>query len=127
VQTWLPYADLGKSAGCLDRQRLGKQRVECKQIIQALSGVRKGWARHPVTLMWEGHEGYLYVYAIIMTEEWISRGYEDSLLPWFYFYGSCVADDRFSPPSFIGDEEFHASHRKRLLSKNPNYYSKLGW
>jgi len=32
MQTFLPYADFKESAQCLDYRRLGKQRVEAKQI-----------------------------------------------------------------------------------------------
>lgn len=37
MQTFLPYPDFKKSAQCLDYQRLGKQRLECKQILQTLA------------------------------------------------------------------------------------------
>ena len=42
MQTFLPYADYTRTAKCLDRQRLGKQRVECKQILNALEN-GGGW------------------------------------------------------------------------------------
>ena len=34
MQTFLPYPDFVKSAQCLDYRRLGKQRVEAKQILE---------------------------------------------------------------------------------------------
>lgn len=37
MQTFLPYPDFAQSAACLDNKRLGKQRVECLQILRALS------------------------------------------------------------------------------------------
>lgn len=40
MQTFLPYADFRASAHVLDRQRLGKQRVETLQIMQALLGIK---------------------------------------------------------------------------------------
>lgn len=40
MQTFLPYADFDASAASLDTQRLGKQRVENLQIMQALFGVK---------------------------------------------------------------------------------------
>lgn len=36
MQTFLPYSDFTKSAQCLDNRRLGKQRVECLQILQTI-------------------------------------------------------------------------------------------
>ena len=38
MQTFLPYADFPGSAKVLDRKRLGKQRVECCQILNTLLG-----------------------------------------------------------------------------------------
>jgi hypothetical protein len=46
MQTFLPYPDFRKSAEVLDRQRLGKQRVEGLQLINSLAGITngKGWS-----------------------------------------------------------------------------------
>ena len=52
MQTFLPYKDFTKSAKALDNKRLGKQRVEVKQILNALDGKSKGWTNHPATNMW---------------------------------------------------------------------------
>ena len=38
MQTFLPYPDFKKSASCLDYKRLGKQRVEGLQILNAIQG-----------------------------------------------------------------------------------------
>lgn len=40
MQTFLPYPDFQESAAVLDQVRLGKQRVETFQIMQALFGVK---------------------------------------------------------------------------------------
>lgn len=40
MQTFLPYPDFIKSASVLDKRRLGKQRVETLQIMQAIFGQR---------------------------------------------------------------------------------------
>jgi hypothetical protein len=37
VQTFLPYSDYATSARVLDYRRLGKQRVETKQILLAMN------------------------------------------------------------------------------------------
>ena len=39
MQTFLPHRSFSKSAETLDYRRLGKQRVEAKQILEA---IRKG-------------------------------------------------------------------------------------
>ena len=60
MQTFLPYANFKESASVLDWRRLGKQRVEGMQIINAISGVPrkdgkpyKGWTNHPCSIMWK--------------------------------------------------------------------------
>lgn len=37
MQTFLPYEDFEQTASVLDRQRLGKQRVETLQLLKALT------------------------------------------------------------------------------------------
>jgi hypothetical protein len=124
MQTFLPYQDFSRSAECLDRQRLGKQRVEVLQLLRALTGETKGWANHPACLMWRGHIHELAVYGIECCTAWISRGYKDTcrekMMP--YLNHPCGGG-----PSWLGDEEFHASHRSNLLRKNRDYYSRFGW
>jgi hypothetical protein len=41
MQTFLPYNDFVKSARVLDYKRLGKQRVEGMQIINAITGINR--------------------------------------------------------------------------------------
>lgn len=119
MQTFLPYASFVSSARVLDRQRLGKQRVEAWQILNALRGERKGWVNHPATRMWEGHERSLALYGITMCYEWTRRGYRDTMA------------QRFRPivrgafpvaPKWLGDEDFHLSHRSNLIRKMPEHY-----
>ena len=57
VNTFLPFANFKKCAKVLDNKRLGKQRVEAKQIISILTDATKtkGWRSHPAVLMWKGH------------------------------------------------------------------------
>lgn len=121
MQTFLPYPSFTASAKVLDMKRLGKQRVECKQIINALEDPSKGWQHHPATAMWRDYPAALAVYGMTVCEEWISRGYKDSLLP---FFEGRVARSKTWPhmPPWIGDEAFHLSHRSNLLRKMPEHY-----
>jgi hypothetical protein len=64
VQTFLPLPDFAESAAVLDRQRLGKQRVEVLQLLGALTGQRPGWVNHPAARMWRGHERALARYGL---------------------------------------------------------------
>jgi len=124
MQTFLPYPSYAESAKSLDYRRLGKQRVECKQILMVLLSESQGWKNHPAVKMWEGHIGALAEYGACMCSEWISRGYNDSLLE--YFCGHMFKFNR-EKPSWFGDEAFHASHRGNLLRKDSDYYSQFGW
>jgi hypothetical protein len=117
MQTFLPYPDYTQSAQALDRKRLGKQRVEAWQILKALTN-GGGWANHPATRMWAGHEASLCDYARAMCDEWIARGYKDTMR------------DRFPTasgptPVWVGDDAFHMAHRSMLIQKNPEHYRPL--
>lgn len=129
MQTFLPLSSFYQSASCLDYRRLGKQRVECKQILFALQGKTKGWVNHPATKMWKGYEGSLILYATIICEEWLRRGYKDNQLKFFLEEYGKIEDsyNKFIFPHWFGDDEFHASHRSNLLRKDKEFYSKFGW
>ncbi|MFO1535784.1 MAG: MSMEG_6728 family protein [Thermoplasmatota archaeon] len=127
MQTFLPYPDFAASARALDRQRLGKQRLEALHLLQILRGVeaRHGWRSHPALRMWRGHANALAMYGIAVCKEWRRRGYVDNLLPRF----QALVDRRasFRRPPWLGDPAFHASHRSNLLRKDPVWYSQFGW
>ena len=125
MQTFLPYADFAASARSLDRQRLGKQRVEAKQILLALDKISGGWVNHPAVKMWRGHRAALAYYGFIMCNEWIGRGYNDSLRPFFTdAYKAAAAVNNFDP-EWLGDESFHRSHQSNLVRKLPEHYGPL--
>tara|TARA_R110000822_G_scaffold79337_8_gene189800 strand:- start:2544 stop:3023 length:480 start_codon:yes stop_codon:yes gene_type:complete len=128
MQTFLPYPDMIKSAKALDYKRLGKQRVEAKQIINAITGVPrkdgkpyKGWISHPCSVMWKDYVPALKFYHNIVIKEWEDRGYNNNM-PLFE-----LKADSFNMPWWYGDESFHSSHRANLLRKDPDYYSQHGW
>lgn len=122
MQTFLPFPDFAESARSLDRQRLGKQRVECWQILRALLGESKGWANHPAAKMWRGSERALCQYAVAVCDEWIARGYKDSMRPRFM-----ALLDRLGGvvPTWLGDDAFHLAHRSNLIRKLPTHYAPL--
>ena len=123
MQTFLPHPDLGLSAVCLDNKRLGKQRVEVYQILNALTGKSTGWVNHPATKMWRGYERALAVYGALCCIEWMTRGYKDSLKPIF----DAVPSNGRVYPAWFGDDELHDSHKSNLLRKMPLWYSRFGW
>jgi hypothetical protein len=124
MQTFLPYADFAESARVLDRQRLGKQRVETLQIMKALV-TGEGWIHHPATKMWAGHEDALMDYQIAVCAEWVSRGYKDTCLEkTFALYQSRLFEYSGYAP-WHGDEAFHLAHQSNLLRKDPEHYGPL--
>ncbi|MBF0481604.1 MAG: hypothetical protein HQK81_01365 [Desulfovibrionaceae bacterium] len=123
MQTFLPYPDFYSSAACLDYRRLGKQRLEAKNILKILAGETssKAWRNHPAVLMWRGGEDALREYYNACLAEWISRGYRNTMLP------ERLPAARPPKPWWFGLERFHAAHRANLLRKDPTYYGQFGW
>lgn len=137
MQTFLPYKDFRECAKILDYRRLGKQRVEAKQILEIISGEKEysRWANHPAVLMWTpGLAGntilytdtVLAYYGFCMCTEWRGRGYVDNLVSYFWRY-LCS----FPYPSLINyvqppwlTDELCLSHQSNLVRKNPEHYRK---
>ena len=120
MQTFLPYPDFERSAITLDWRRLGKQRVEAKQILNALKRQSGGWVNHPAVLMWRGYDEALKLYANAMILEWEERGYNNNMELY-------LATTDITYPSWLGNDKFHASHRSNLLRKDKEYYGQFGW
>lgn len=129
MQTFIPYPDFYESARVLDNKRLGKQRVETLQILNALAGLSKGWVNHPATRMWRHHETALVKYGLVICQEWQRRGYKDSCETKIW-----NAAKSFRPnlgfilmPQWWGNDRVHDSHKSKLLQKNSEWYSQFGW
>ena len=127
MQTFLPFSSFERSANCLDYRRLGKQRVEAKQIYLALTEADYGWKNHPAVKMWKGYETALARYGLVICQEWKRRGYRDTLESWFFHKAYNHSLMRTPLPDWIDDEAFHASHRSNLLRKDPVWYGQFGW
>ena len=127
MQTFLPYESFKESAQVLDYRRLGKQRVEALQIFNALTGVPTksgkaytGWLNHPAVVMWKGYEEALLLYKNKMIEEWILRGYNNTM-------EMIGVSDNVSTPNWLGNDRVHGSHRSNLLRKDYKFYSQYKW
>lgn len=141
MQVFLPYPSFAHSVAVLDRARLGKQRVECQQILAALrpnTGLPSGWSSHPATRMWAGYESALAVYMTMTIAEWQARGYTNNMVApysaetWMLSGGwpdrELLDDARTAPvPPWLGDERLHLSHQRALLAKDPEWYRNMGW
>lgn len=130
MQTFLPSANWAECARILDDKRLGKQRVECKQIYKALNGdyaSTGAWVNHPATKMWHGHKEALAAYGYVMCMEWRRRGFNDSLAEWFWKQSipGVVHFPNWMFSSIALD--VYASHRSNLLRKDPKHYGQFNW
>lgn len=127
MQTFLPYPSFIETARCLDNKRLGKQRVECIQIIKALSDPTYGWQSHPAVKMWRGYERALIQYGTIICNEWIDRGFNDTCREKLAAMFKNFDPSTHVPPFWWCSNALHSSHRSNLLRKDQVYYSKFNW
>lgn len=145
MQTFVPFPEIQKSAAVLDDKRLGKQRVEAMQILNALACTNeksRGWKNHPATVMWKGYRSGLVFYTYCMVWQWKFWGFQDSVesfLDGAYHEDLIQAkqfrrrgiswqklvEDKILPPWFGGP--IHSTHRSALLAKDPIHYSQFGW
>lgn len=129
----------------LDYQRLGKQRVEAKQVIDILEyydehGVMpdQGWTDHKVTKMWKGHTKALKCYFNEVVKYWIKRGYKNNYELYenveceiirCHFDGKKAIFEKQANkdtfPLWFSFPPFHFSHRAALYMKDSSYYSYL--
>jgi len=136
VQTFLPLPDFDESARLLDVRRLGKQRVEALQVLRGLTVPGYGWRRHPAVLMWAGYEEALVRYGIQVCLRWRGLGHTDTCeatLRKDLRESLGITEPRLQAelaetgdlPPWLGDEEFHRSHRSALVRKDPDFYGPL--
>lgn len=135
MQTFLPYPDFEATARVLDVKRLGKQRVECIQVLRGLIRSGYGWRHHPAVLMWTGFEEALGRYAFTVCDVWVERGFGDTCAATIGAdLGAAdvtavrtqrqLADAGALPP-WLGDPAFHRSHQSALVRKDPAHYRPL--
>ncbi|GHJ42540.1 MSMEG_6728 family protein [Streptomyces sp. TS71-3] len=136
MQTFLPYPDFAETAAVLDARRLGKQRVEALQVLRGLTVPGHGWRRHPAVRMWHGYEEALVCYGLAICAAWTAEGRADtcaaSMLASFAARapGRRVRAQRELAtagelPPWLGDPDFHRSHRSALVRKDPGHYAGL--
>lgn len=135
MQTFLPYADFERSARALDPRRLGKQRVETIQVVRGLTVEGYGWRHHPAVRMWRGHLEALARYGLTCAEVWVGLGHADTTAATIAaeVAAAGVTTVRSQAdlaaagalPGWLGDEDFHRSHRSSLVRKAPDFYRPL--
>lgn len=135
MQVFLPYPSFQQSVACLDKSRLGNQIWrECKTLLNG------GWKHHPVAKMWADYKPALVCYMyngvqVLWERRWIQYGRYVSfvkdlqiLMAIDYDYAFDLVNATLKPeynPPFIGNPDFHLSHRLNLLWKDPEWYSQF--
>ena len=114
----MPYESYEACALALDDKRLGKQRLEARQLLDTLMGKSLGWTNHPATKMWRGHEWWLAEYGIAMCRQWMARGFLDTMLA--DFESAQRALPKGEEPKFT--EALRASMRANLVRKDAKRY-----
>jgi len=121
MQTFLPYQSFAESLACLDNKRLGKQRVEAMQILQALQpGSTSRWRNHPAVKMWANYVPALTMYHDLAIAFWKARGFKNTM------QFRLTEEREIIFPVWL-NEEFCSRHRSNLLRKDYEFYSKYGW
>lgn len=108
-----------RTASDLDWQRLGKQRVEAMQILNTLEGKSKGWVNHPAVRMWREHVVLLECYHDVMIDEWMQRGYRNTMSKRYGSWKQWPAAPAWFTPELV------LSHRSNLVRKKPEHYGPL--
>lgn len=121
MQTFLPYPDYRESMRVLDPKRLGNQVY--REAMTLLNG---GWPNHPASKMWKPYKHHLALYALAGIEELKDRDKfypktEEKLL------NIIQTTEDTGPPTWLGRNDFHASHRSNLLRKDSEWYGNFGW
>lgn len=103
-----------ETAQVLDKRRLRKQIIECRQILDALNGKTKAWRNHPCTVQYEGYEQYLMNYHDCL------RLFANGLIE----QAKDISDvtDRWFKPLFH-TEPYFDSMKRRLYTKDPVHYA----
>lgn len=129
MQTFLPFGDFLQTAECLDMRRLGKQRVETKQILQCLLEEGSiGWSNHPIVTAWWGFEEGLATYGLYICSAWKARGYSDTLYEWFQSYRLILRDGgrhMTQFPAWTKMSEIHDAYKRVLVWKQPEIYEEI--
>lgn len=128
----------------LDNKRLGKQRLEAKQILNILEYYDKhgifpntGWIHHKIVKIWMGHTYALKVYFNKVIYYWKERGFQNSYDYYDVDEESCpIIPCKFDGKTALFEQQansmtfplwysyppYYLSQRAALLMKDREYY-----
>lgn len=138
MQTFLTDKHHHNTARSLDRQRLVKQLLEGRQILETINkpeytedGKVTPWHHHPAIEMWKGHEGALLSYLTAIKTEMHHRGYKyqanwDAILAAMTELADKNQIGQGNPPWMRDADVYNniiATHRHSLYNKDSEYYA----
>lgn len=123
MQIFLPFKNVLEVAKCLDRRRLHKQIVECKQIIKAIKGETEAWKNHPIVKMYSKDLAFVQAYLDVLecyfyTTSKINEEVTEEQIERLNRYNT-IANSWI--PSFI-TQEYLDTMKGRLFIKDPIHY-----
>ena len=89
-----------------------------KVILPCDRLVSNGFWSHPAVLMWFGYESSLKLYINAHIDEWLYRGYNNTIK----YHKTMKVIKR---PDWCDDEQFHINHKASLLKKFPEWYGEI--
>ena len=101
------------TAMALDKRRLNKQIIECRQILDALNGA-KAWSNHPCVLQYRGYEKWLMNYmGCLIRYQAGQPTMAKTSSQWCKIHGT--------PP--FHTQEYFDQMKRRLYTKDPVHYA----
>lgn len=131
--TFMPMINYREALRSLDDARLDKQILEVEQIVNAIMDPEDGYRNHPCTRMWSPYVLNLLTYGIYAVGVWAERQRKNPMERDSRMYsrqvaianhmGSMRAAKSHQIPMWVGDIDFHESHRSNLIRKDPIHYN----
>lgn len=116
-----------ETAKVLDKKRLNKQIIECKQILNAIEGKNYAWKNHPCTIQYRNNTSWLNYYLECLIN--YQKANSGKLNPSYAF--KCL-ELAYTLSSFCDwlRPNFHTSEyfdnmKRRLYTKDHNHYKQF--
>ena len=106
-----------ETAKVLDKKRLNKQIIECRQILKAINGETKAWANHPCTIQYRDNKEWLIAY-IHCLEAFYTKDIDKARV-W-----NCYAMD-FKPN--FHTQGYFDNMKRRLYTKDKEHYKQFAY
>lgn len=133
MQTFLPYSDFKLSADSIDKKRCFCQLKEAKQILCQLRAnnlpdtwviskdyINQRYKNHPAVKMWFGYEELLKLYYNQFLDCCLIKHNIKTVMLKLE-----ITESFNKKPFWLGNEQFHRSHRARLIEKSKEFYLPL--